>query len=174
MPLISPLMPVPLELRIYLTDSILMLIQIDPVAGLMCVTVLICTCCICCVDSDVLVAMQDSEAGLVLQQCQIHNKGHKNCFKGSSYRIKFSIFIYIETSEMVWHVDLIVTKDTWSAKQPSFGYNRKLQESPSLNGNDEMLLMTSLSRNCHNGAINSNILKQTSCVGGRHNMPPPL
>jgi len=32
--------------------------------------------------SDVLVAMQDSEAGLLLQQCQTHKKGQSHCFSG--------------------------------------------------------------------------------------------
>jgi len=32
--------------------------------------------------SDVLVAMQDPEAGLLLQQCHSHKKDYSHCFSG--------------------------------------------------------------------------------------------
>ena len=43
--------------------------------------------------SDVLVAMQDSEAGLVLQQCQIQNKDYNNCFTGLCHCHNFLYYV---------------------------------------------------------------------------------
>lgn len=43
--------------------------------------------------SDVLVAMQDPEAGLVLQHYHIHNKDYNNCFTGSYFYL--TCFSYV-------------------------------------------------------------------------------
>jgi len=58
--------------------------------------VLICSFCFVLLTcSDVLVAMQDSEAGLVLQQCQIQNKDYNNCFTGLHYYLHFYHMTYM-------------------------------------------------------------------------------
>jgi len=48
--------------------------------------------------SDVLVAMQDSQAGLVLQQRQIQNKDYNNCFTGLHFSPFFGLVLRQLTS----------------------------------------------------------------------------